>query len=252
VICTRSWNKKICNGDNRLRQIGLNMEIETLSIYMPMLINGRWQIRQTKLWMKLAICGNHMKIFVRLLFSTIKSCFLRRLEEVWKNAFSHAEKSHRSHEFPTIEGIYGGRNQWSADANAAFKIKAPGPDGFAACFYQENWATVGTEVCNTILGILNSGSINNELNSTYIALVPKVKNPCKVSAFRLISLCNVLYKIASKVLANRLKEVIPNVISYISRVLLFLGVLFLITFWWLMKHFILYKLGCGVRMAIWH
>jgi hypothetical protein len=131
-------------------------------------------------------------------------------------------------------------------------LKAPCPDGFAACFYQENWATVGTEVCNTILGILNSGSINNELNSTYIALVPKVKNPCKVSAFRLISLCNVLYKIASKVLANRLKEVIPNVISYISRVLLFLGVLFLITFWWLMKHFILYKLGCGVRMAIWH
>jgi hypothetical protein len=81
-------------------------------------------------------------------------------------------------------------------------LNALGPDGFAACFYQENWASVGIEVCNSILGFLNSGNINNELNSTYIALIPKVKkkNPCSVSEFRPISLCNVLYKIASKVL----------------------------------------------------
>jgi hypothetical protein len=60
-------------------------------------------------------------------------------------------------------------------------LNALGPDGFAACFYQENWASVGIEVCNSILGFLNSGNINNELNSTYIALIPKVKKKILVA-----------------------------------------------------------------------
>lgn len=29
-------------------------------------------------------------------------------------------------------------------------LKAPNPDGFAACFFQENWAAIGEEVCNAI------------------------------------------------------------------------------------------------------
>lgn len=92
-------------------------------------------------------------------------------------------------------------------------FKAPGPDGFAACLYQNNWATVADEVCSTILNFLNSGFMNNELNFIYIALIPKTKNPSSVTEFRPISLCNVLYKIVSKVLANRLKVVLPAIIS---------------------------------------
>jgi hypothetical protein len=93
-------------------------------------------------------------------------------------------------------------------------LKAPGPDGFSACFYQKNWAVMGEEVCGVILNFLNSGIMNKDLNSTYIALIPKVPNPSRVSEFRPISLCNVLYKIISKVLANRLKTVLPDIISY--------------------------------------
>jgi hypothetical protein len=51
------------------------------------------------------------------------------------------------------------------------------------------------------------------VNSTLIALVPKKSNSMSVSDYRPISLCNVLYKILSKVLASRLKYVLPNIIS---------------------------------------
>lgn len=51
------------------------------------------------------------------------------------------------------------------------------------------------------------------LNETYICLIPKVKCPQKITEFYPISLCNVIYKIVSKVLANRLKKILPEVIG---------------------------------------
>jgi len=92
-------------------------------------------------------------------------------------------------------------------------MKAPRPDGFFACFYQANWGTINTEVCHAVLHFLNTGELDNQLNKTYIALIPKVLKPECVTEFRPISLCNVMYKLISKVLANRLKLVLPAIIS---------------------------------------
>jgi hypothetical protein len=51
------------------------------------------------------------------------------------------------------------------------------------------------------------------VNVTHIALIPKKMNPCCVFDYRLISLCNVVYKLISKVLPNRMKRVLPHIIS---------------------------------------
>ena len=97
--------------------------------------------------------------------------------------------------------------------NQMHPTKSPGPDGMSPLFYQKYWDVVGPFVTNSVLQILNSGRLPYELNETYICLIPKVQCPQKVTEFRPISLCNVIYKIVSKVLANRLKRILPKVIG---------------------------------------
>lgn len=72
---------------------------------------------------------------------------------------------------------------------------------------------MGPKVIDCVLDILNLGRMPRSLNVTYICLIPKVKCPQKITKFSLISLCNVIYKIVSKVLANKLKKILPEVIS---------------------------------------
>jgi hypothetical protein len=92
-------------------------------------------------------------------------------------------------------------------------LKSPGPDGFSACFYQKTWSTIRSEVCTAVLAFLNLGMFDPSLNTTHIVLVPKKKCPTTVTDFRPISLCNVIYKLIVKVLANRMKNILSEVIS---------------------------------------
>jgi hypothetical protein len=75
------------------------------------------------------------------------------------------------------------------------------------------WELFGDDSSQEILQALNSGIIPEGWNDTTIVLIPKVDAPELVTQFRPISLCNVIYKIISKMLALRLKAILPEVIS---------------------------------------
>ena len=90
--------------------------------------------------------------------------------------------------------------------------KSPGLDGMSALFFQKYWSIVGTNVSNLVKNVLNHGMFISEINRTNIALVPKNKNPQRMTDFRPISLCNVVYKLISKTLANCLKAILPFII----------------------------------------
>ncbi len=97
--------------------------------------------------------------------------------------------------------------------NQMYPTKAPGPDGMSAIFYQTYWNIVGREISQAIIFILHYGHKLRKINYTHIVLIPKIKTPERITDFRPISLCNVVYKIVSKVLANKLKGVLPLIIS---------------------------------------
>lgn len=71
--------------------------------------------------------------------------------------------------------------------------KAPGPDRMHAVFYQRFWHIIGDDVTSFVSNILQGTIPASCVNKTNIALIPKVKNPTRMSEFRPISLCNVLY-----------------------------------------------------------
>lgn len=91
--------------------------------------------------------------------------------------------------------------------------KAPGPDGFSAGFYQLHWEVLGPGITEVVLHFLNGGDLPETVNSTTLVLIPKVKVPQEMKQFRPISLCNVVYKICSKVLANRLRVFLDDIIA---------------------------------------
>ena len=92
--------------------------------------------------------------------------------------------------------------------------KALGPDGMPPLFYQRYWSLVGNYVTKIVLDFLNQGISPPGFYDIHIILIPKVKNPTKITHYRPISLSNVVSSwLASKVLANMSKVLFPHIIS---------------------------------------
>jgi hypothetical protein len=96
-------------------------------------------------------------------------------------------------------------------SNALFRIgplKAPGPDGFPARFFQRHWEVMKHDIIRVVQEFFASSKMPPGVNETSIVLLPKKDEPELLTDFRLISLCNVTYKVISKCLVNRLKPLL--------------------------------------------
>nr|GEY63836.1 hypothetical protein [Tanacetum cinerariifolium] len=76
--------------------------------------------------------------------------------------------------------------------------KAPGPDGYRAAFFKEDWDIIADDVTSAVLEFFINGRLLKELNHTIIDLIPKVRYPARVNDYRHISCCNVLFKCIRK------------------------------------------------------
>eukprot|EP00253_Pinus_taeda_P025817 PITA_25817 len=91
--------------------------------------------------------------------------------------------------------------------------KAPGPDGFIVAFYKTHWEIIKKDYIRMEKNFFSKCKMGSNIKSTHLALIPKDTNPQSFDRFRPISLCNVSYKIITKILANRLKTILPSIIS---------------------------------------
>lgn len=91
--------------------------------------------------------------------------------------------------------------------------KAPGPNGLTAGFFQHHWQLLGPSITSGVLNFLNEGDMPGVVNNITLVLIPKVKNPQEMKNFRPISLCNIIYKICSKVIANRLRGFLDEIVA---------------------------------------
>ncbi|GJV93292.1 RNA-directed DNA polymerase, eukaryota [Tanacetum coccineum] len=90
------------------------------------------------------------------------------------------------------------------------------PDGFTFEFFRKFWNIVGPDLCLAVEWFFHHASFPVGCNSSFIALIPKTLNPKSVGEYRPISLIGSIYKIVTKILANRLSTVIADIISNVQ------------------------------------
>ncbi|GJU04185.1 RNA-directed DNA polymerase, eukaryota [Tanacetum coccineum] len=94
--------------------------------------------------------------------------------------------------------------------------KAPGPDGFTFGFYKRYWGLIESDVVAAVKYFFQTGTFYKGCNSSFISLIPKIPDAKLVKDFRPISLIGSLYKIITKILANRIMLVLGNLVNEVQ------------------------------------
>ncbi|GJX45731.1 RNA-directed DNA polymerase, eukaryota, reverse transcriptase zinc-binding domain protein [Tanacetum coccineum] len=94
--------------------------------------------------------------------------------------------------------------------------KSPGPDGFTFGFYRRYWNLIENDVVDAVTCFFHQGSFPKGGNSSFVILIPKTPNANMVKDYRPISLIGSMYKIISKILANRLVVVLGDLVNEIQ------------------------------------
>lgn len=93
------------------------------------------------------------------------------------------------------------------------KNKSHGPNGFTSEFYQTTWNFMSQDIVNAVEESRCTKRMHPALNATFLALIPKTKNSEEPQGFRPITLCNAIFKILATIMMNRLKPILPELIS---------------------------------------
>ena len=155
------------------------------------------------------VAGEQMKNFITNQYIQL---FMSQVGNHIDEVLNCVDPSVTQHMNEALLEPFTGEEIWDA-LESIGDLKAPGADGMPSIFYKKFWALVGERVKQEVLAVLNGGPMPEGWNDTIVVLIPKNNSPQMLKDFRPISLCNVLYKLISKVLANRLKKILPNIIS---------------------------------------
>lgn len=90
--------------------------------------------------------------------------------------------------------------------------KALGLDGLYPLFYQKYWDIVGPHTLDFCKKVFTEFQIPHQANSSLLCLIPKTTDTCCIRNFRPIGLYNIIYKIVTKIMANRINPILPSII----------------------------------------
>ncbi|XP_031127667.1 uncharacterized protein LOC116029767 [Ipomoea triloba] len=242
----RKFGKKIQQLRGRLENLKRSSVLADITCFHEVEVELRtlltqeeiyWRQRSKQLWLKEG--DSNTKYFHRFASHRRKTNHLQRLKDstgCWVEGDGMHNEIVRYYEeiFKTVEGDRGilvdvptRLSQATNDIllqpvesdevrTALFSMapnKAPGPDGMMPSFYQSFWTIVGYDLTAFVSACFNNRALPVGLNVTNMVLISKKKIPERVSDLRPIALCNVVYKVLAKVVANRLKTVLNGIVS---------------------------------------
>jgi hypothetical protein len=91
--------------------------------------------------------------------------------------------------------------------------RSPGPDGWTVEFYLHFFDLIGPDLLDFVEDSRQHGKVTGAVNSTFLTLIPKENHPANFGDYRPIALCNLCYKLITKIIANRIKPILSRTLS---------------------------------------
>ncbi|GKV31169.1 hypothetical protein SLEP1_g39893 [Rubroshorea leprosula] len=157
-----------------------------------------WQQKSRKLWLKEGDANT--KFFHRCVKGRWRS---NEVNSIRINGEQHTEvESIKQETAKYFQNLFA-EEQWSR----------PKLDGISFKFVKTMWEVIKPDVVNFVQEFQEHGRLVKGSNASFIVLIPKTENPQGIEEYRPISLIGIMYKIIAKLLANRLRKVLPKVIG---------------------------------------
>ncbi|KAM6553278.1 hypothetical protein CsatB_014040 [Cannabis sativa] len=169
--------------------------------------NSIWAIKdkEGRIWKDKMSIGRVINAHFTELYTSTRPVFDDKLENLEVKSISHSENEEMSRT-PSVEEI-------KSAVFSLHPLKAPGPDGFSGCFFRKFWDIVGPCLCSSVQEAFETGVIDPRINNTFVCLIPKVEFALGVDQYRPISLCNFSYKVIAKILSNRMRPLMEELVS---------------------------------------